>query len=598
MAVPLPRPSDSRNLSDPSATCRNGYEIADRQATQLGVTKMSSKKHRAMGAEEWVCRLKAFASSGTWPSSAGNRPSPRQAKWFHLYQKIEKCPMQMRGQTSLFRRAQTCTPGSIQASCLSLHFSCLSLHLSGPCTEPWEACIDAFDKAQFGGTLSAAARPNLNVTRKHVEPCHYPSWEKHSLRYPTSSDASFQSEIHQAHLPFLSAPIQPCYVLCEDRLVPSGVLLLLVPSLVLLVPSLLLLVPSLPLLVLLNFWRLRPDVKLWYEPPVPALIYNQAPTPERFFAHRLLVWIPYRLWKVRLSCPKCRRQLTGAGIHKRARQVLDVDRYYLMVTETLRCNSPGCITNYLSTSKTVLDQLSLPLRGEFRLILTQKYACDIRVIRMLRERTLGNSSTRLAKQLRENHGEQWLQRVARYLEVCADFVDRPSLFPVVCQEPPEPVAVPTNRWLLTVYGKDLMSRMDHIKASITSTLGSILKMDSTKKMTKKLAGAAKGTALWVSSVSNEVGQVLISVLTAQEGPGLDRMVSDLIRRYSEAGVAPPLLLYMDCGCCREAGVETKLKARFSGWPDLLIRLDIWHFLRRLAAGCTTDAHSLYLRLPV
>ena len=112
-------------------------------------------------------------------------------------------------------------------------------------------------------------------------------------------------------------------------------------------------------------------------------------------------------------------------------------------------------------------------------------------------------------------------------------------------------------------------------------------------MTKKLAGAAKGTALWVSSVSNEVGQVLISVLTAQEGPGLDRMVSGLIRRYSEAGVAPPILLYVDCGCCKETGGESELKARFGGWPDLVIRLDIWHFLRRLAAGCTTDAHALY-----
>ena len=112
-------------------------------------------------------------------------------------------------------------------------------------------------------------------------------------------------------------------------------------------------------------------------------------------------------------------------------------------------------------------------------------------------------------------------------------------------------------------------------------------------MTKKLAGAAKGTALWVSSVSNEKGQVLISVLTAQEGPGLDRMVSGLIRRYSEAGVAPPILLYVDCGCCKETGGESKLQARFGGWPDLVIRLDIWHFLRRLAAGCTTDAHALY-----
>jgi pantothenate kinase type III len=88
--------------------------------------------------------------------------------------------------------------------------------------------------------------------------------------------------------------------------------------------------------------------------------------------HRLLVWMPYHLWKVRLSCPQCKGQLTGAGIHKRARKVLDVDRYYLMVKETLRCNSSSCITNYLSTIQTVLDQLSLALSGEFRIILTCK----------------------------------------------------------------------------------------------------------------------------------------------------------------------------------------------------------------------------------
>jgi len=112
------------------------------------------------------------------------------------------------------------------------------------------------------------------------------------------------------------------------------------------------------------------------------------------------------------------------------------------------------------------------------------------------------------------------------------------------------------------------------------------------QMTKKLAGAAKGTAFWVTSVGNEIGQVLVSVLTAQEGPGLDPMVSGLIERYTQAGAAPPVLLYVDCGCCSEAG-ETKLQARFGGWPDLKIRLDIWHFMRRLAVGCTTDAHALY-----
>ncbi|KAJ8341956.1 hypothetical protein SKAU_G00342470 [Synaphobranchus kaupii] len=114
-----------------------------------------------------------------------------------------------------------------------------------------------------------------------------------------------------------------------------------------------------------------------------------------------------------------------------------------------------------------------------------------------------------------------------------------------------------------------------------------------KRSPRSWPGMPTVPALWLTSISNEVGQILISVLTAQEGPGLDQMVSDLIARYTQAGVAPPQLLYVDCGCCVEAGGESKLKTRFSGWPDLVVRLDIYHFLRRLAGGCTTDAHHLY-----
>ncbi|KAI4800779.1 hypothetical protein KUCAC02_007077 [Chaenocephalus aceratus] len=283
--------------------------------------------------------------------------------------------------------------------------------------------------------------------------------------------------------------------------------------------------------------KLRPHWKLWYEPPVPALIYHQTPMPDRFFTHRLMVWMPYNLWNVRVFCPTCGKQLTGGGVHRRSRKVLDIDRYYLMVTETLRCSV--CVVNFLSTSQTVRDQLDLPHQKMFRLILTHKYACDIRVIRFLRERTLGNSPARLVKkQLKENHGEEWLNRLAHYLGECADF------------------------------------------------------MDSTKKITKKLSGHAKGTALWVTSIGNEVGQIVTSVLTVQEGPALDTMVSGVMERYRQAAVPPPVLLYVDCGCCVSDGTSM-LHSRFSDWPDLHIRLDIWHFMRRLAVGCTTDAHPLY-----
>ncbi|KAI9535865.1 hypothetical protein NQZ68_039526 [Dissostichus eleginoides] len=58
----------------------------------------------------------------------------------------------------------------------------------------------------------------------------------------------------------------------------------------------------------------------------------------------------------------------------------------------------------------------------------------------------------------------------------------PSLLPVVCQEPPEPILIPSSLWVLSMYGRDILSHMH--KASITSTFGSILKMDSTKKTTE------------------------------------------------------------------------------------------------------------------
>ncbi|XP_063743367.1 uncharacterized protein LOC134871539 isoform X1 [Eleginops maclovinus] len=441
------------------------------------------KSLKGLGEGQWMARLRAFASSGVWPSG-GNRPAPRQRKWYALYQKIENCPMQVRGQSTLFG-------GSVACNC-GFHGA----------------------KDAPGGVQLATAGAAASV------------W--------------LPAEMYK------NIPVQ------DQRWISNAIF---------------------------HSGKLRQDLKLWYEPPAPALIYHQTPTPDRFLNHRLMVWMPYHLWKVRVTCPECGKQLTGYGVHKRARKVLDIDRYYLMVTETLGCTV--CSVNYLSTSETVRNQLDLPHQKMFRMILTRQYACDIRVIRLLRDRTLGNSPARLVKQLKENHGEEWLNRLAHYLGECAEFVGRPSLFPVVCQDPPEPIDVPTSRWLLTVYGRDILSRLDHIKASITSTFGSILKMDSTKQITKKLAGHAKGTGLWVTSIGNEVGQIVTSVVTVQEGPGLDRMVAGVMERYRLAAVAPPLLLYVDCNCCISEG-STTLQNRFGEWPDLQIRLDIWHFMRRLA----------------
>ena len=70
------------------------------------------------------------------------------------------------------------------------------------------------------------------------------------------------------------------------------------------------------------------------------------------------------------------------------------------------------------------------------------------------------------------------------------------------------------RWLLQVYTHDVQSSFLPPRRPI---YGCILKIDSTKKVVKKLQGVAAGTMTWVTNVDNEQEEVLISVVTESEG---------------------------------------------------------------------------------
>lgn len=102
-----------------------------------------------------------------------------------------------------------------------------------------------------------------------------------------------------------------------------------------------------------------------------------------------------------------------------------------------------------------------------------------------------------------------------------------------------------------------------------------------------------GSANWITSVGNERGEIVLSILTTSESKStLQQMADGLMRRYAAASEPPPSLLYTDCDCCNFRG-PSKYQDLFSQWPDLVVRLDIWHFMRRLAVGCTTESHPLY-----
>lgn len=333
--------------------------------------------------------------------------------------------------------------------------------------------------------------------------------------------------------------------------------------------------------------------KLWWYPPQVPLKTSNCPPLENYFGHPLLLWMPRKLWQVKLTCPHpdCQKDLlTSAGLHQKIRQVIALGKTYFVASEYLACRR--CKRKVISWSHDIVSQLDIGHRVQFPCILTSKLACDMEVVCLMRQRGLGNSSSQIQRKLQERHTEVWLQKTVQYLTDCkgiASAVTSSLILPVTFESAPSMPSVPKHRWLMQVYAQDVLQRLDEIKATITSQYGRILKMDSTKKVARKLAGRSYGTATWATNVGNEHGQVIMSVLTASEGFGLGPMIEGLIKRYRVAGVAPPEILYVDRDCCG----NTLLRRMFEEWERMIIRLDVWHFMRRFAVGCTTDSHQLY-----
>jgi len=94
-----------------------------------------------------------------------------------------------------------------------------------------------------------------------------------------------------------------------------------------------------------------------------------------------------------------------------------------------------------------------------------------------------------------------MQRGIEYMSVYKPFAARQPR--VIIPEIPPQTDVPLPRWLMSDYLRDVMSRIDDVKAKLTSTFGSVLEVVSTKKLSKKLASAAARTAQWMTDVRND-----------------------------------------------------------------------------------------------
>ena len=302
------------------------------------------------------------------------------------------------------------------------------------------------------------------------------------------------------------------------------------------------------------------------------------------------------MWNIDFRCPHCttHQSLRSKGIYNRVRFVLDIKDYYYLVGEYMYCSV--CNGTFLAWDHRMLEQLTDGVKATFPVVLTRKYACDVAVVSLLRARTLGNSPSALRNNLHELHSEEHLRRQLRYSSCCERHHKGLQSFQQTVphyQKTLEFPFFPTAQWFLAVYVWDVWSILPALLVAATSAYGSILKIDSTKKICKKFQGAAADTANWSTNVGNERGEIVQSVVTSSEDlPSLQRLANGIMERYQKAGEQHPVLLYTDRDCCSQHG-PSRFNNLFHSWESLQVRLDIWHFMRRLAQGCTTESHPLY-----
>lgn len=340
---------------------------------------------------------------------------------------------------------------------------------------------------------------------------------------------------------------------------------------------------------------LVPRQIMWFYPPDYKWTGQATlPDPGAYFLRRMFLWIPVRLWKCQFRCPECKKELTTHFLYKTVKLVIDMSSYYYIGTEYLDCKS--CKTSFAAWDSRLLAQLPDRYASEFPAIQTYQSACDRAVVAMLRGRTLGNSSTAMQQRIHELHSDQYLRCCQRYLNDCQKYKEFCNLtrqpLPTF-KELPEFKTPLSARWLQSCYVRDVYSRLPMIEAQLTSVAGDILKLDGTNKICHKLQGTAACSASWTTSVANESGEVLVSVLTTSEDRlSLQPMADGLMQRFERNNWNSPRIMYVDRDCCKSDG-PSRFQQLFIGWPRLQVRLDSWHFMRRLGAGCVSESHPLH-----
>ena len=304
----------------------------------------------------------------------------------------------------------------------------------------------------------------------------------------------------------------------------------------------------------------------------------------------------YMLLTERLKCPHCKKPRDGSDEHEEDEDSGDdtekrPDRQQYL---------------WHAWSPAILMALAPAVQNTFPAILCGRCTVDKNVVTQLGDRINSISMNKVHRMVQHGHDEWYAERRDLYQMLLYEahsaassssqqgiltFLKPPGSY----TPPPKPMPIPCARVFRRAHMLMEMEKMSMYRESILSTTGEILCMDGTKQILKKIYGDGQGTMQYVTSILNEWGQFLTTVVVAAESEECyRRLARGLIARFHRASAAAPLVLYVDTNCCRDGGTSW-LEGLFQEWVDqgMVIRLDIRHWLHRWDAVVIKQSHAKY-----
>ncbi|XP_070407888.1 uncharacterized protein [Nothobranchius furzeri] len=386
-------------------------------------------------------------------------------------------------------------------------------------------------------------------------------------------------------------------------------------------------------------------VSLWRLPPQPELIDTVAdlPSPNFFQLHPFFIWKPESNIMIRLRnnyilpcLHGCHHpQVVSAGVG-RPRVIVGTGGQYYIFSSRLCCKS--CRRNWFADSPRWLQKLPSHFTNILPAFLTYKKAICKSVMDELRR--TGKSPSDMANQVNELMHLKYERAHLAYLQAIESVWDaeagvhgQKTIGQFVRKDnAPRPFGsyedasgwcgISVSSFYLTDCLLEEYRRQEPVMSRLLQgSFGQIFRSDHTRKVARKVT-LASGT-MSSFAIMNENWLIVSWVMVQSEAErSLQPMYEGVARRYAEAEVEKAGYHWVDRDCCASFKIPDSIPGEHLLWdawkttpaivnaatsgplantsasrshynPNIAIKLDLFHCLRRFSRECTSEHHPLY-----